>query len=663
LTTRPSPRTKRLFLSGKTVLLFLLLFLTLQAPEKARAADDPVTTMSVWSPAYGSGNIKDPNLTPGSVFTVNINITDAVSVTWYEMILVFDPAILQATRISFNNTIFGPNPLRVDRLQTGKVFFTVYAQSGESFSGSGVLATIDLRVLSYGSSGLSIDLDRIRPDSSRRLLHGCFTNSERDPVADFSVSPNPGPMETSAYMMGDVAVGVILPESIGYALNWTDDEVNQTLSGIREGMDWWSAQEPAARLRFSYDTHIRVPTSYEPIQMSAGQDYVWIDEVMTNLGYAQGDPWTMVRAYNNDIRSRLGTDWAFTIFVVDSGTNNLGRFAGGEYAWAYLGGPWITMSRYSGYAWSYYNYYMAVPAHEAGHIFYATDEYNTAREYSGYLSAPDNDGTLGIMNQNSLRVSTSTRRQIGWTDCNWNGVLDILDTAPATRMDPSPPTIDQPSYTLTGTAVDVPYPRTNMWSGRDISINEITTVQYSLDGSPWLTAQARDGDFNSALENFTIQLDYLTQGTHSVVVNVTNTIGNHAYATISLNVDLGISGADLVDAWPDTRALRLRVRQSITLNAIAVNIGTPPVSVQVVFQVTDHRTGTVTSVSSEVTLLSSQEEAVLSTAFTPLNITARYTVKATLHYTSGDPAPGQPGWVSGNTVSFRFQVIASPEGR
>ena len=201
------------------------------------------------------------------------------------------------------------------------------------------------------------------------------------------LTPGPGYNDTSEFYIGSVAVGVFLVESAGSAYDWSDGEVTQTLDGIYSGLAWWASVEPKARLSFSYELHIREPTTWEPIQNSLDDDWLWIDEIMTNLGYRESDPWNKTLHFNNDLRARLGTDWAYSIFVADSNnTVNLGRFTNNEYAAAYLGGPWVTMSRYSSWAYNSADYYRVVPAHETGHIFYATDEYDTDPvEYSGYL--------------------------------------------------------------------------------------------------------------------------------------------------------------------------------------------------------------------------------------------------------------------------------------
>lgn len=276
-------------------------------------------------------------------------------------------------------------------------------------------------------------------------------------------APGPGPDDLSEFFMGSVGVGVFLVESSGTAYDWSDAEVAETLDGIYDGLDWWASYEPRGRLSFEYELHVREPTTYEPIQRSINDDGDWIHEILTNRGYSDPAPWSKARHFNRDLRARLATDWAYTIFVVDSEDSvGQGLFVGGGYAHAYYGGPWVTMSRFSSWAYNSGDYFRVVPAHETGHIFYATDEYNGVQETSGYLNCPDRDFSQGIMNRNTLSVSDSTRCQIGWVDTDGDGIFDILDEPPETSLAlPSPDPTSECELRVTGTATVVAHPNRN----------------------------------------------------------------------------------------------------------------------------------------------------------------------------------------------------------
>lgn len=352
----------------------------------------------------------------------------------------------------------------------------------------------------------------------------------RSSAAVQPMTPGPGSSDLSEFMIGSVAVGIFLVESQGHDYDWTDFEVNETLQGIYSGLAWWASLEPAARLSFAYELHVRQPTTFEPIERPIHDDLLWVDEIMSNLGYSDVGVKSKVTHFDNDLRERLKTDWAYSIFVADSSDAvNLGRFTDDEYGWNYYGYPWFTMSRYSSWAYNSADYYRVVPAHETGHIFYATDEYDSDPvEYSGYLNCPDNNGATGIMNRNTLNLSASTRCQIGWKDSDGDGIFDIVDVPPETSLVPdSPnPTMDcQARYS--GTATVVPLPNQNPYGPRhDVTVSRITKVEYRVDGGPWRLADADDGAFDGHEENFTFVTPPLPAGSHIVEARAFSTEGN-----------------------------------------------------------------------------------------------------------------------------------------
>ncbi len=131
-----------------------------------------------------------------------------------------------------------------------------------------------------------------------------------------------------------------------------------------------------------------------------------------------------------------------------------------------------------------------VMAHETGHIFWATDEYDGTTEYSGYLNAADVEGSGCLMDTNVLSLSTGTKLQVGWRDTDGDTIQDIVDTFPETVLNPYPqdPTPNQ-VLTYTGTATEVPYPNNNPQpgcAGNDVSINKIMVVLYRIDSGYWL---------------------------------------------------------------------------------------------------------------------------------------------------------------------------------
>lgn len=187
-----------------------------------------------------------------------------------------------------------------------------------------------------------------RETLAEELVNDALTPPAESELRSAASDVTPGYRETSEYLIGRVAVGIILPESDGSAEpsaeDWTADERALVLSEITAALDWWAAREPNARLEFVYDDGMTatIGTAYEPITHGLGEQGLWISDVMENKGYASYSYFDQVRQYNNHMRDTYGTDWAFTVFVVDSSNDSDNRFADGYFAYAYLGGrSWL----------------------------------------------------------------------------------------------------------------------------------------------------------------------------------------------------------------------------------------------------------------------------------------------------------------------------------
>jgi len=102
------------------------------------------------------------------------------------------------------------------------------------------------------------------PDLPRRSFQ-TLTNGQ---------SPSPGYYETSEYLIGSAAVGIVFLESNGTidpsTEDWTSTRESRVISEIRDnGLSWLSNYNPDSHVSFVYDIHYRVPTSYEPISHSS----------------------------------------------------------------------------------------------------------------------------------------------------------------------------------------------------------------------------------------------------------------------------------------------------------------------------------------------------------------------------------------------------------
>ncbi len=613
-------------------------------------------TISLWSKSFGSGNVTDPGLLPGKEFTVSVNITGAPQFDRYAFNLEYHYGILGVVNATLRGTVFWGNTTD-SYLATwlpGKIEVSV--QGTRPVSGSGVLVfasfkvlQIDLSIFSLTNAYISLQGNAV-PHSDRG---GCFNNRTPKPtLPDFSFNPSPLYGQTSEYMIGKIAVGIVLPESTGPRYNWTDSEVNETIEGIRQAMSWWASQEPSANLTFSYTKMIRVPTIYEPMLMPGYQDTIWIENVMNALGYP-GDAYTATLSFDNHLREMNHTDWAFTIFVADSDPYDRGFAGTTDYAHALIGGPYLTMTRYSTWAWQPAPYSFVVPAHETGHIFGATDEYNHFQEYSGYLGTADADGATGIMNSNYPKVSVSTRAQLGLLDCDADGKPDLLDTRPAISLNS---TVTGTSVNLNGRAIVVPYP-TSRPGGRDTSIGKIVSVNYTVDGGLSFPATPRDEAFDGPVEDFSVSLSGLPPGPHVIDVNATNSVGNSGTTTTQVSIPPGTSTPAELIKWEARARYRNLILGRISSQTLQADMlaHNSPTYVYVKFNVTS-TTGPPIIIITPAERLMDGEERILEASWFPAKSQASYRATATLYQSSMPIAPGSGPWTQADSRTFSFRV-------
>jgi PKD repeat protein len=363
--------------------------------------------------------------------------------------------------------------------------------------------------------------------------------------------PSPGYWETSEYMIGKIAVGIILPESNGSidvsTEDWTDFEIQQCLNKIQYSLDWWSSQNPNANVTFVTEVHARVPTSYELISHNfADVERAYAaSEIMTYLGYpinySNPKPYSkyQIQDYLNDLRKRLNTDWAFEIDIIDASNDADGKYADGIGANANAGGPHlqVPVKTTQDLDWRV--------AHEMAHIFWARDEYDGRTEYSGYLNASDIEGSGGIMQTpGSWSISgkpqglQGTWGQIGWRDTNGNGIQDIVDTEPRVYL--NQPEITDNRLNCSGVSAATPYPNKNPYTRnpqgkRDVTINKIS-VQFRVDSGNWTLATPTDGSFGGAIENFTFLTPSLNPGNHTLTIKAVDNWGNEGYTNQTVEI-------------------------------------------------------------------------------------------------------------------------------
>jgi len=370
-------------------------------------------------------------------------------------------------------------------------------------------------------------------------------------IKDLSMNqgPEPGYYDLSEYMIGTIALGVIFLESDGSidpsTEDWTQAEKDAAMGSLGVGggqlqwSSWFSNENLFFHTYFVYGEINTVQISYEPIiHPSAITDdtyeKLYVAEAMGKLGYTTGDWMQRVRDYSNYLRDTTetipgyyGTNWAFVVFLVDNSNDADLLFSDGYHAYAYLGGPFTVCPHYrpGGPPGPTLK---EVFAHEEGHIFYATDEYNGQTDYSGYLNAADVEGSGCIMDNLALCVSSGTKLQVGWKDADADGRADILDTYPETSLTPyTPDPTSDPTPTYTGSATVQPLTNNNPnGPGNDVTLNTIANVHYRVDGGMWLDTTPDDGDWYDAVESYSFTTPPLSAGTHTIETKAFNSVGN-----------------------------------------------------------------------------------------------------------------------------------------
>ncbi len=244
--------------------------------------------------------------------------------------------------------------------------------------------------------------------------------------------------ETSEYMIGSTAVGIVFVESDGTkdqkTESWTQEDKEDVFYQIQKGLEWWSEKGGyRASLTWTYEFKT-VKTQFEPINHFTEDSDEWVKDVSLKLGYGAGNSYDINRNYANALREKYRTDWAFVLFVVTASNDEDGDWKDkGPVAWANLGGPLMVINnRCDG--WGETRIWEVV-AHETGHIFNALDEYKGAsngNERHGLLNVINGNAEEGgivnkkcIMKANETQLCEFSAGQIGWVDDNQDGIFEV----------------------------------------------------------------------------------------------------------------------------------------------------------------------------------------------------------------------------------------------
>ncbi len=232
--------------------------------------------------------------------------------------------------------------------------------------------------------------------------------------------------ETSTYLIGSVAVGIVIVEGPSPDLQFSDEERTKVVAEVQEGLTWLGRQEPKAGVTFSYDIHtVRIDvapnpalTGYEPLES------LWRDPGMAKLGFAPN--MGGVEDYVRSIRHTLGTRWGYVGLFTKFPTEHF----------AYASRPRLVM-QYSNDGWGPDNI-DRVFTHETGHIFGCPDEYAASgctcdatfgylRERNGNCERCATPFVPCLMAANTWAMCSFTPVHVGWRDSDGDGALDPVD--------------------------------------------------------------------------------------------------------------------------------------------------------------------------------------------------------------------------------------------
>lgn len=321
------------------------------------------------------------------------------------------------------------------------------------------------------------------------------------------------PNDTGEFMLGRVAVTPVFLESDGQidasTENWNPAHVDEVFHNLTDGLNWWkellATKSRVHTLDFIVDrTFVDQPvaTAYEPINRVSNDYTLWTQEFLNRAGFNQSVSLeTNIRAFNHAQRQKVGADWAFTIFVVNSQVEHDGTFAsGGSFsrAFGFSGGMFFVIPSTRP---------AATFAHETGHMFWARDEYIGGGSYyqqRGYYNtlnanALDNNPDPNFQQAPSIMSSgaamdaayanlvspASTLAMIGWQDSDGDGIFDVLDVPlrleGVGRVDASAGV-----YRFTGSASVQTLPNRNgSGLGNDITLNRISRIEAKFSDGNW----------------------------------------------------------------------------------------------------------------------------------------------------------------------------------
>jgi MYXO-CTERM domain-containing protein len=429
-----------------------------------------------------------------------------------------------------------------------------------------------------GSDGTPLGL---YPPAGEKAESSFSLNASTQTVAPI-LPRNAQVQDQSAFAMGTIRWNVVFVQGNGTIQpqqeTWTAAEILNVQNKVTAAKNYWEGLtagfNPACRLSVDINyVNGAAPllTGYEP---SKDTSEVWINSIMSQLGYNSANRYTNVRNFNQAERLAAGKNWATTIFAIDNTSAGLT-----SYAYAYFGGP-FTIVENNAAGWQPQNYNMVL-SHEMGHIFMALDEYAASgaktTDRGGYLNVLNSNASLDgngnpvtppqpnalMLNNGNFNThvpfspSVPSSQMFGFRDTDADGIPDILDTLPSltgNNAGSNPLTgLFNFSGSLEVTQLTNQNPLNVGFSNSQsaMTIDTVSSAYYSLDGGLPALFPASDGTYDGYLESLGFSIPGLAFGPHTVDVYGLNNVGNQSN-TLRFNFNV-TAGSDIPE--PCTLAL------------------------------------------------------------------------------------------------------------
>lgn len=437
---------------------------------------------------------------------------------------------------------------------------------------------------------------RLRPEGERE---GTVAPPPTARLAAEGVA-DPEELVAVPYASGTIVVSIVLPESNGSidasTEDWTEASIRDTYLKVTAALDRIAATDPGSDLRFvvHYESAPAagglpgtVDTAYEFGQRAnwggVNTEYLAIADV---LGHVLGRPltetdvWPAAQEYVAGLKQRYHADGAFFVMVAANGNGTAGL-----RAHAFINGPWTVLD--TGYGHETF-------AHEFGHIFGALDEYCPDAcvppfALAGYLGmynanaeaqpgAGGIDGGRGEASPSLMQynqpgaVNGYTRGAWGWLDTDGDGVIDVRDTLPQSKLTL---TADRLRVRVTGIVTDRPASR--VWSTA-YSVNRVVALEYAFaPAGPWLRLPlAGDTRGRQAVD---VELGQVPAGTRTVYLRAVNSVGNVEPRPLALAVTTTGGGNTAPHGRLDVPA-RAGAASPLTVTTAAVDLDGDAVTVR-----------------------------------------------------------------------------------